>query len=319
MKLGAIFAGMMMVAAAAAVPTGRAIAADKLVLALGQRGNWDTAVSELAQRSGIFAKHGIAAEILWTQGAGESQQAVLSGSADLGLVGTLGAFSAFAKGAPLRIVSAQATGAADFWYARTNSGIKSMADAAGKTIAYSTNGASTQIMVLGFLKQAGVQAKPVATGGPAGTLTQVMSGQVDIGWSSPPFGLDQVNNKDIQIIAHGTDLKSVRNQTIRVLVTMDDKLKARSAVFSRFLAAYRETVDWMYASDDALKAYANFAAISLDRARQVRDDFFPKDLLQPDEVRGVEAQMADAITYKYLTSPLTAEQLKTLIQIPKGP
>ena len=296
---------------------GAVSAQDKLTLAIGQRGNWDTAVTELAQRSGILKKHGIAAEVLWTQGAGESQQAVLAGSADLGLVGTLGAMSAFSKGAPLRIVGAQATGAADFWYTRSDSPVRSMSDAGGKTVAYSTNGASTHIMVLGFLKQAMVEARVVATGGPAATLTQVMSGQVDIGWSSPPFGLDQLNDKKIRIVAYGTDLQAVRGQTIRVWVTLASRLDARRDVFTRYIKAYRETVDWMYATDDALKIYADFAGVSVEVARQVRDQFFPKDLLQPETVQGIGPQMEDAVAFKYLSSPLSASQVADLVQIPK--
>ena len=33
-------------------------AQETLKLAIGQRGNWDTSVSELGQRAGIFKKHG---------------------------------------------------------------------------------------------------------------------------------------------------------------------------------------------------------------------------------------------------------------------
>ena len=97
----------------------RAQTPDKLTLALGQRGNWDTAIAQLGQDAGIFKKHGLTLDILWTQGAGESQQVLLAGSADLGLLGTQSAFAIFAKGAPVRIVTAEATGAADYWYVRT--------------------------------------------------------------------------------------------------------------------------------------------------------------------------------------------------------
>src|SRR5678816_3882509 len=80
---------------------------DTLKLAAGQRGNWDTSISEVGQRAGIFKKHGLVLEILWTQGAGETQQAVISGSADLGIAGgIMGALSAYSKGAPVRIISA---------------------------------------------------------------------------------------------------------------------------------------------------------------------------------------------------------------------
>ena len=123
MKHLRLIAGAAVIATALAGP---ASAEDNLKLTIGQRGNWDTAVTELAQRSGILKKHGLVAEILWTQGAGESQQAVLARSVDIGLVGTLGAFATYAKGAPVRIVAAQATGAADFWYAKADSQIHNM-------------------------------------------------------------------------------------------------------------------------------------------------------------------------------------------------
>jgi NitT/TauT family transport system substrate-binding protein len=293
-----------------------ALAEDKLVLALGQRGNWDTAISELGQRAGIFKRHGLALEVLWTQGAGESQQAVLAGSADLGLVGTLQVFAAYRKGVPARIVAAEATGAADYWYARADSPVRSMRDTAGKTVAYSTNGASTHTMVLGFLREAGVAARPVATGSPGATLTQVMSGQIDVGWSAPPFGLTQINKGEIRVVAYGTDLAAVRDQTIRVLMTLAPKLDARPDVFARYVQAYRETVDWMYAGEEPLKMYAEFAGVPPEIARQVREKFFPKSLLVPDRVSGVDAQMADAVTFKYLAEPLTREQLAELIRIP---
>src|SRR6185312_8593318 len=114
-----------------------AAAQDKLKLALGQRGNWDTAVEPLGADAGIFKKHGLELEILWTQGSGESQQAAISGSVDIGLAGTLAALGAYQKGAPLRIIAAEATGAADFWYVKADSPIKSIKDFNGHTIAYS--------------------------------------------------------------------------------------------------------------------------------------------------------------------------------------
>ena len=73
-------------AALAAALFGTAAAAEDTVkLAIGQRGNWDTSVSEIGQRAGIFKKHGLVLDIVYTQGAGETQQAVISGSVDLGI------------------------------------------------------------------------------------------------------------------------------------------------------------------------------------------------------------------------------------------
>jgi len=311
----AVFAAAIFTAALALANTA-ASAQDKLKLALGQRGNWDTAIAELGQSAGFFKKHGLELEILWTQGAGESQQAVISGSVDIGLAGTLAAFGAFQKGAPLRIIAAEATGAADFWYVRADSAVKSIKDLDGKTIAYSTNGASTHTLVLAFLKAGGAAGKPIATGGPAQTFTQVMSGQIDVGWSAPPFGLDAARDNRIRIIARAKDVAVGRDQTIRALVTTASVLETRGDVLRRFMQGYRETIDWMYSSDDALKAYADFAKISFDLAKRVRDEFFPKSLISPDKVSGLDTLMQDGVTFKYLREPLNAEQVSEMVQIP---
>jgi len=170
--------GIFLVALLAA---GFARADDTLRIAVGQRGLWDTSVVELGQRAGIFKKHGVVLEILYTQGGGETQQAVISGGVELGVsAGSLGVFGAYAKGAPVRIIGAEMTGGTDlFWYVRADSPVKSLQDTDGRTIAYSTNGASTHAIVNAFIKQHDLKAKPVATGSPPATLTQVMSGQID--------------------------------------------------------------------------------------------------------------------------------------------
>src|SRR5262249_9349095 len=137
-------------------------AADDLVkMTIGQRGNWDTSITHLGEKAGIFKKHGLQLEMIYTSGSGETLQPVIAGGVDLGLaVGTLGAMAAYAKGAPVRIIGAQATGAADYWYAKTSSSIKTLKDTDGKTLAYSTNGSSTHSIVRAFIKEFKLTAKP---------------------------------------------------------------------------------------------------------------------------------------------------------------
>src|SRR5262245_11124205 len=296
-----------------------AFAQDTLKLAAGQRGNWDTSISEVGQRAGIFKKHGLVLEILWTQGAGETQQAVISGSADLGIAGgIMGALSAYSKGAPVRIISAETTGASDlFWYVPANSPIKTLKDTDGKTIAYSTNGSSTHGIVTAFMKQYDLKAKPTATGGPSPTLTQVMSGQIDIGWSAPPFGLKQLDEGAIRVIASGNDAAVFKGQTVRVNITNVQTLTTRKAAIDRYMKAYRETVDWMYSDDPkALATYAQFVGIPLEMAKPTRDQFFPKAAVDPDRIVGLDTIVPDAVTLKFTATQLTKEQLTELIQIP---
>ena len=307
-----------MLAALALVLAVPAFAQDTLKLAIGQRGNWDTSVSEVGTRLGIFKKHNLVLEILYTQGGGETQQAVISGSVDIGVAaGVMGVLSAFSKGAPVRVIGAETTGAQDlFWYVPANSPVKSLKDTDGKTIAYSTNGSSTNGIVTAFVKQFDLKAKPVATGGPSSTLTQVMSGQVDVGWSAPPFGLDQLDDNKIRIIASGNDATVFKGQTVRLLIANAQFLQSKKAVVDRFMKAYRETVDAMYADPNALKLYADFVGITEAKAKRTRDDFFPKASIDPDKVVGLDSIVQDAVTFKFTAAPLTKDQLAELMQIP---
>src|SRR3954463_452335 len=246
---------------------GSASAEDTIKLAVGQRGNWDTSVSEIGQRAGLFKKHGLTLDIVYTQGAGETQQAVISGSVDLGIAaGVIGVLGAFSKGAPVRIISAETTGAKDlYWYVKADSPIKSLKDTDGKTLAYSTNGSSTHGIVQAFMQQYDLKAKPTAMGGPAANLTAVMSGQVDVGWAAPPFGLDQLDKGDIRVIASGNDADVFKGQTVRLNIANANFLKEHKPVVDRYMKAYRETVDYMYKDPAALKIYSEWLKISEEK------------------------------------------------------
>src|SRR5258705_413076 len=74
---------------ALAVGAGAAWAQDDLKVAVGARGVGETFVAELGQNAGIFKKYGLALEILYTQGGGETQQGGISnsGQIDVGWAG----------------------------------------------------------------------------------------------------------------------------------------------------------------------------------------------------------------------------------------
>jgi ABC-type nitrate/sulfonate/bicarbonate transport system substrate-binding protein len=296
-----------------------ASAEDTVKLAVGQRGNWDTSVSEIGQRAGIFKKHGLNLEMVYTNGSGETQQAVISGSVDLGIAGgIMGALSAYSKGAPVRIISAETTGAGDlYWYVKADSPIKSIKDANGHTLAYSTRGSSTNGVVLAFIKQYNLnEAKPVAMGGPSANITAVMSGQVDIGWAAPPFGLDQLDKGDIRMIATGNDAAVFKGQTVRVNIANANWLKDHQDVVNRYMKAYRETVDFMYHDPKAIEIYSSWLNITPAKAKRTRDDFFKWPAIDPDKIVGLDQIVKDAVDLKFTATALTKEQLADLIRIP---
>ena len=319
MKSFKAISGMIGIVIPLALAVSLAAAEDQLKVAIGQINNWENQAPTLGQDAGIFKKHGLVLENVGTQGAGETIQAVISGSADIGAgVGAAGAMRAFSKGAPVRILAPAFTGTGDlFWYVKAESKIQSLKDAtADNTIAYSTNGSSSNNLVVAFVNELGAKAKPTATGGPAATLTAVMSGQVDIGWAAPPFGLQEIKEGKIRIVAHGSDVPSLRGQTVRTLIVNANSLKTKHDAIMRFMDAYRESVDWMYSDPKAVEMYSAKIHRPVDLLKDSMAKFQPKETLQTDKFADLDGAIADAVKLKFLEKPLTKEQIAELLQIP---
>jgi NitT/TauT family transport system substrate-binding protein len=294
-------------------------AQDQLKVAVGARGVGETFVPELGQNAGIFEKHGLTLDVLYTDGGGVTQQVVISDSAQIGIAnGFLGTLGAFSKGAPLRVIGSTFTGGSQlFWYVRADSAIRSLKDTAGKSVAYSTNGSSTQTAVLALKKLSGVEFNPTQTGAAPATFTQVMSGQIDVGWAGAPFGVNEVEKGTIRVVAKASDDPVLDRQTIRLIVANATELAQRPDVFVRFMRAYRETIAWVYATPEGLTAYAQWASISEATAKRALTEFLPRTAVDPDRIAGVDDVMADAVAFKYIPAPLTKQQLDELIQIPE--
>ena len=294
-------------------------AEDQLKVAIGQINNWENQMPTLGQDAGIFKKHNLVLDNFGTAGAGETMQPIISGSADIGIgVGVAGVMRAFSQG------RAGARPAAGLHRHRrpllvragrfAAQGLKDTTDK--NTIAYSTSGSSSNNLVLAFVDELGVKAKPIATGTPAATLTAVMSGQVDIGWAAPPFGLKEVEEGKIRIIVRGSDVPSLRGQTVRVVIVNADALKSKKDAMMRFAQAYRETVDWMYADPNAIKMYAEKMKIDETLDRDSIKEIHPKDAMQTDEMKDIDGIQRDAVKLKFIDQPLSKDQLAEFIQIP---
>src|SRR6202158_1161715 len=123
---------------------------ETLKVAVPQRGAWDAGLAELGQRGGIFKKHGLNLEILYTQAGPESVQALISGSIDIATAaGVSGAVATFAKGAPIRIIGSEIIGSPDlYWFVPAGSSVRKIEDLNDKTVGYSLNGSSSHAGLL---------------------------------------------------------------------------------------------------------------------------------------------------------------------------
>jgi NitT/TauT family transport system substrate-binding protein len=305
---------------ALATYSSNAAAMDTLKIVSGGRGNWDSSPAELGQKAGIFNKHGINLEILYSAGSGETLQTIIGGSADIGVaIGSGSVMAAYLKGAPVRIIGAVTTGANDvYWYVRNDSRLKTLKDATAKTtIAYSSSGSSTYVLAQEILKVYGIQAQLAGTGGPQATLTQVESGQIDIGYATAPFALQQIEDGKIRIIARAAEIPGADTQTVRVLVANANKLATSQDVINRFMKAYAETVEWMYSNPNALEVYSRYSNVPVAIAKKGMTEFYTKEMLNPYRISNLDQVMADSIKMKILKAKLTPDQLRGLVQVPQ--
>ena len=305
---------LALVAAAAWIP---GAAAQSLKVVIPQKGNWDTSIVDFGIKQGFFKEQGLDVEEIFSQGGASTEQAVISGSADFAMAtGTLGIISAYVKGAPIRIIAAEMTGAPDmYFYALAGSGIKSLQDAHGKTIAYSNPGSSSNLVTLALLKQAGIaDAKPVAGGGIQGIYTQVMSGQLDIGHAVPPIGIAALDEGKIVVVARANDVVALRSQTLRVNVVNLDYLRAHRDAVIRFAKAYDKSLNWAFADPKAIDYYAAGMNVPRDQA-VTASKYYSKAAEQPYEIKGLQQTLDDALEAKRIDHPMTPADLKGLIDI----
>lgn len=311
--------GMAVALVLALAGTAPAQALDKFRLANGGFGLWAVEASRIGQQAGIFAKHGVEVEAFSSAGAGETLQAVIAGSADGSIgIGTAGVLGAFQKGAPVRIFGSNFIGAGDlFYYVRAASPIRTFSDTtAAHTVGYSSNGSSSHMTTLAVIEEGGVKAKATATGEQANTLTQVLSGQIDIGFGVPPFGLREMDEGKIRIIGTGNEAPTLRTQSVRVDMVSLRTMTERREPFLRFVKAHRETLDWMMKDPQAITLWSKNTGAPENILRRAAFEFQPRSAAEHLEVKGLDGLMAAAVRQKFLTKPLTEAELRELVQVP---
>jgi NitT/TauT family transport system substrate-binding protein len=243
-------------------------------------------------------------------------QTLISGSVDVAIAtGAAAMFAAYVKGAPIRPIGTSITGAREiFWYVKADSPIKSLKDAAGKTMAFSATGSSSHLATLKLIQMSGVDIKAVGTGTPVATFTQTMTGQVDIGWSAAPFGLGALQEHRIRAVANIGDIPEYRDMSVRYHLANLNFITGRPDVLKRFVAAYTETLDWMYSSDEAIDMFSKLYKIKVEEMQQARKEFYTRESMNIRRIGGLDQAMADAVAYKFINQPLTKAQLDDLFK-----
>ena len=305
--------------AAIAAGGSTASAADVLKVAVGQCGNWDSSPVQLGDGAGIYARHGIAVEAVCTQGTGETQQAVISGSADIGIgIGTFGALGAFAKGAPIRIISGSATGNADFWFVKANSPLKAIKDATDadhhrlfdQWLVHPQRGARTHPRTRPQ-GQADRDRRPrrdddggvVGTGGYRLDLAAARLRHARRG--PHPHLRPRQRRAEPQGPDHPREHRQCQQP--------QGASRGARALHEGVRRDHRLDV---FPDPKALDAYVAFRKTTLRNATRMRDEFFAKSALDPNTVKGMDGLMTEAVNLKYMSRVLTPAELAEFVQVP---
>lgn len=105
------------------------VRADEIVRFATSMAGWDNSVVSLGKQAGHFSEMGIEVEVSFTDGSSEALQAVIAGGVDVAVVSVPLFLGAVVKDAPIKMISANFTGASDLlWYARADSPIAALKD-----------------------------------------------------------------------------------------------------------------------------------------------------------------------------------------------
>ena len=300
-----------------AMAAAQSAGAETLKVAVAQRGFWNSTFIDVRAQQGFFKEAGLDIEILYTEGGASTLTPVIAGSIDIAMTnGTLGVIAAYAKGMPVKIITAEATGAAEaFWYARPESGINRLADTNGKTVAFSSPGSSTNLIILQLINQAKVRP---SSSPPAARRARSPRSCPDRSMSAGRCRRSCCSTwrtANSSIIARGSDVAALAEQTIRVNVANVNALKEKRDALVRFLKVLSRSIDWAYSDPHAIDNYAEIAKVPRALAQQTRDEFFPKQALQLSEVKGLDVTLKQALEFKYITTPMTLAEAQGMLDI----
>ena len=292
-------------------------AADTITFATTGAHSWDTSVVEHGKALGFFAANDIDVNFAVTDTAGLNLQAVISGSADIGVVAVPTFISAAIQGAPVKMIASTFKGASDFlWYVRSDSPIKSFKDISEQTkVGATTANGPSYVLVLALLDQYHVKGNVITYGTSAAGLTQVMTGQIDVATDGNGLlGVPEYDREEIRPIAYGREIKVMQGVTVRGLVVTNDTLAKRRNVLERFLKAYQQSVEWKYRDPRAIEWFARDTQSSLPAATRVRTEMYPEGVMDIGDVAGIDVSVQQGVAFKRIARAPTAEELARMFE-----
>lgn len=308
-------------AASAATPTvpAKPKANLKLKVAGPHPGTPETGVAAIAEAMGYFKEEGLEVEFVFTQGGGDTVQAVqVPSGADIGLnTGPMSVLGAIEKGADLKIVSGSVTPGDQQWITAKDSPYKTVKDLAGKPVGYTSAGSSSNLYLMGILDKEGVKADLVAAGGLGGPMwTQIKTGQIAAGIATPPDVWLRIEQEGARKLFGTTDYPEFNSYTYIVNFARGDSVKTKADAIRAFHKGWQRAAQ-LIAKDPAAatKAYMPNTELSQEMVlRYLKEIPATKFNLKP--IGGMDITLKYAKQFKFITKDPDLNQVVDLSMVP---
>ena len=196
----------------------------------------DTALF-VAQEKKMFEDQGLTVELTQFNNGGDLMTAMASGDIDVGYAGITPVMSSISQGVPVKVVSgAQIEGSSIV--AGKNSGINTVADLKGKTVATPGEATIQNMLLTSALTQAGVSTSDVEfTTMKAAQMTDALkAGQVDAMIIWEPYASIAVKNGDGKLVETSGEI--IPGHPCCCVVAREDFIKNHPEELKKVLAAH---------------------------------------------------------------------------------
>lgn len=283
-------------------------------------GLWNTSrLIIVDDEQGFFEEEGVDLNRIDTSGGGANVRTVMTGDADVLFEnGIFGTFASYREGADVRIVSSMADPrSADlYWFAEAGSEYDSLENSDGASIGYSSPGSSTHMVAEGAIEYAGLDnAEAVSAGGPADNYSAVLTGEIDIGWSTPVEVLPGIEDGEVQQVFRGDEVQPFDNLSIRTEIANLDWLESDPDTAEAFFRAQQKCLEWEWENlDEAAALWAEVLEHDNPEAlAEIIEVSYPGS--DPGEISGIDESMDLAIEHDFIDSPLSEDELDELIDL----
>lgn len=195
---------------------------------------------------------------------------------DLGTVGPTPALNNYIKNPQHEIIAGAVNGGAVL-VVRADSGIETVADLAGKTVAIPTFGSTQDIGLMKALQDAGLKVK--TSGGdvntvkqaPADTAALFIQGQIDAAATQEPWGVNIETNAGAKLLLGPDEFAWGNESTNTVLVATKEFTSANPETTKSVLKAHAAAIDFINANpEEAIQLF-------LDHVKEITGKQLAKD------------------------------------------